>query len=94
MAAPEIGVDEKADLIHVQEPPGEKARVEVNHLADNMGKRNRVCNMVRACRSLPTDVWSRLRRGSNDNVTVLNVNRRGEMITKFINVYDQHNVQT
>jgi len=41
-----------------------------------------------------TDERTDLRRGANNNVSVTDVKRRGEMITRVINIYNQRDVQT
>jgi hypothetical protein len=41
-----------------------------------------------------TDEWTDLSRGANDDVMVTDVKRRGEKMTRIINVYDQRDVQT
>jgi endonuclease/exonuclease/phosphatase (EEP) superfamily protein YafD len=41
-----------------------------------------------------TDEWTNLSSGANDNVIVTDVKRRGEKMTKVINIYNQRDVRT
>jgi len=94
MAALETGVDRKADLVLLQEPPGEKGRIGISHPAYEIRKRKRVWTAVRKGSGLATDERTHLSRGANDDVMVTDVRRRGENMTRIINVYDQRDVQT
>jgi len=94
MAAVETGVDRKADLVLLQEPPGEKGRIEISHPAYEIRRRKTVWTAVRKGSGLATDERTDLSRGADDDVMVTDVKRRGEKIMRIINVYDQRDVQT
>jgi len=94
IAALEMGVDRKADLVLLQEPPGEKGRIRISHPAYEIRQRMRVWMAVRKGSGLATDKWTDLSRGANDDDMVTDVKRRGEKMTTIINVYDQRDVQT
>jgi len=88
MAALEPGVDWKADLVLSQEPPRENRRIGISHLAYEIRKRNSVWMVVRKGSGLATDEETDLSRGLNDDVVVTDVKRRGEKMTRIINVDD------
>jgi hypothetical protein len=94
MAALETGVDRKADLVLLQEPPGEKGRIGISHPAYEIRKGERVWTAVRKGSGLGTDERTDLRRGANDDPMVTDVKRRGEMMMRMINVYNQRDIQT
>jgi len=54
----------------------------------------RVWTAVRVGRGLATEKRIDHSRGTNDNVIVTDVNRRGEKMTKVINIYDQRDMRT
>jgi len=78
MAALETGVDRKADLLLLQEPPGEKVKIGISHPAYEIRKRKRVCTAVRKGSGLATDEWTDQGRGANDDVMVTDIKRRGD----------------
>jgi hypothetical protein len=94
MAALETGVVENADLVLLQEPPGDKGRIGISHATYEIRKRKRVWMAVRNGRGLSTDERTELSRGANDDVMVTKVKRRGEKMTRIINVYDEREVPT
>jgi len=94
LAALETGVDRKADSVLWQEPPGEKGRIGISHPAYEIRKQKRVWTVVQKGSSLATDERTDLSRGANDDVMVTDVKRRGENMTRIINVYDQRDVHT
>jgi len=94
MAALETGVDGKADLVLLPGSPGENARIGISPAAYGIRKQKRVWTAVCKGCGLATDERGDLSMGANDNVIVTNVKRRGEKMTRIINVYDQRDVQT
>jgi hypothetical protein len=94
MAALERGVDWKADFVLLQEPPGEKGRIRISHPVYEIRKRKRVWTAGRKGSGHATDERTDLSRGSNDDVMVTDIKRRGEKMTRIINVYDQRVEQT
>jgi len=50
--------------------------------------------VVRKGSGLATDKRPDLNRGTNDDVMVTDVKRRGENMTRIIKVFDQRDVQT
>jgi len=94
MAALETGVDRKADLVHLQELPGEKGRIGISHQADESRKRKRVWTAVCKRSGLGTDEPTDLSSGANDDVMVTDVKRSGEQMMRNIHLYDQRDVQT
>jgi len=75
VAALDTGVDRKADLVLLQEPPGEKGRIGITHPAYEISKQTRVWTAVRKGSGLATDEWTDLSRGANDDVMVTDVRR-------------------
>jgi len=73
MAALETGVDRKADLLLLQEPPGKKGRIGISHPAYEIRKQKRVWTAVRKGSGLATDERSDLSRCANDDVMVTDV---------------------
>jgi len=94
MAALETGVDQKADLVLLQEPPGEEGRMGICHPAYEIRKRKRVWSVVHKENGLAMDKRIDLSRGTNNDVVVTDVKRRGEKMTRIIHVYDQRDIQT
>jgi len=94
MAALETGVDRKADVVLLQEPPGEKGRIGISHPPYEMKKRKTGWTAVRKGCGLDTDERTDLSRGANNDVMVTDVKRRGDKMPRIINVYDQRNIQT
>jgi hypothetical protein len=93
MAALETGVERKADLVMLQEPPEERGGIGISHSAYEIRKRKRVWTAVRKGSGLATDERTDLSRGANDDAIVTDVKRRGEMMTRVINIYDQRDVR-
>jgi len=94
LAALGTGVDGKAAVLLLQEPPGEKGRIGIRRLVYEISKRKRVWTAVRKGSGLATDELTDLSRGMNDDVVVTDVARRGEKMTRIINGYDQRGLQT
>jgi len=87
-------VERKADLVMLQEPPEERGGIGVSNSPYEIRKRKRLWTALPKGSGLATDEWTHLCRGANDNVIVTDVMRRGEKMTRVINIYDQRDVQT
>jgi len=94
IAALETEVDQKADLVLLQQPPWEKGRLGISHLAYEITKRKRVWIAVCKGSGFATDELTDLSTGANIDVGVTDVKRRGGKMTRIINVYDQRDIQT
>jgi len=94
MVAVETGVERKADLVMLQEPPEGRGGIGISHSLYEIRKRKRVWTAVRQASGLATDKRTDLSRGANDDVIVTDVQRGGEKMTRIINVHDQRDVRT
>jgi len=68
----------------------ESKEFETRHTAFEIGKRTRVQMAVHEERSLAVDNWTDLSKDANDVVIVTDVRKRGENVTRIINVHDEH----
>jgi len=93
-AALETGVKCKADVVCLQELPRERGGCGISHSAYEMRKRKRVWTAIRKGSGLVVDERTDFSRGANDNVIVTDVRRRGEKITRIVNVYEQTDTQS
>jgi len=89
IAALETGVERRADVVCLQEPPRERGEIGISHSAYEIRTRKRVWMAIRKGSGLVVDEWTDLRRGANDIVIGTEVTRRGEKITRIVNIYDQ-----
>jgi len=94
IAALEMGVERKADVVCLQEPPRERGGCGISHSAYEIRKRRRVWTAIRKGSGLVVDERTDLRRGAHDDVIVTDVRRRGEKITRIVNVYKQRDTQS
>jgi hypothetical protein len=94
IAALETGVERKADVVCLQEPPRETGGFGISHLAYEIRKRKRLWTARRKGSGLVVDEWTDLSRGANNDVILADVRRRGEKITRIVNVYDQKDTQS
>jgi hypothetical protein len=92
----EAGVERRADVVCLQEPPRERERggVGISHSAYEIRKRKRVWTAIRRGSGLLVDEWTDLSTGANEDVIATDVRRRGERITRIVNVYDQKNTRS
>jgi hypothetical protein len=92
----ETGVERRADVVCLQEPPRERERggVRISHSAYEIRKRKRVWTAIRRGSGLVVDERTDLSRGVNEDVIVTDLRRRGERITRTVNVYDQKNTHS
>jgi endonuclease/exonuclease/phosphatase family metal-dependent hydrolase len=94
IAALETGVERRVDVVCLQEPPRERKGFEIMHKADERRKRKRVWMAVRKGSGLAVDERTDLSKGGNDDVIVTDVRRRGEKVTRIVNIYDQKDTQS
>jgi len=94
IAALETGVGRRADVVCLQEPPREKVGIGISHSAYQIRKRKIVWTAIQGWSGLVVDERTDLGRGANNDVIVTDVRRRGETITKVVNVYDQKDTQS
>jgi len=87
-------VDRKADLGLLQELLWAEGRIGISHPVYEIRKRKRVWTAVCKGSGLATDERTDLGGGANNNFMMTDVNRRGERMTRIINVYNQRDVQT
>jgi hypothetical protein len=78
----------------LQEPPRERGGNDISHLAYKIRKRKSVWIAIRRRSSLVVDEWMDLSSGTNEDVTANDVRRRGERITRIVNVFDQKNTHS
>jgi hypothetical protein len=80
----------------LQEPPRERGRggVGMSHSAYEIRKRKRVWTAIPKGSGLVVDEHTDVSRGANNEVIVTDVRRRGENITRIVNIYDQRDTQT
>jgi len=94
IAALETGVERRADVVCLQEPPRERGGIGISHSAYEVRKRKRVWTAIRRGSGLVVDERTDLSRGANEDVIATDVRRRGERITRIVNVYDQKNTHS
>jgi len=88
-----MGVECKADEVCLQEPPRERGGFVISHSAYEIRKRQRVWTAIRKGCGLVVDERTDLSRAANDDVIVTDFRRRGEKISRIVNVYDQRDTQ-
>jgi hypothetical protein len=88
MAALEAGEDPKADPEMLQEQSNETAGIGISHSAYEIRKWKRVWTAVRKGHGLATDDQTDRSRAANDNGILTDGNRRGDKMTRVINIYD------
>jgi hypothetical protein len=94
MAALATGVERKADMVCLQEPPREREGVGISHPAYDIRKRKRVRTVVRKRSSFATNERTDLSKNALGDVIVVDINRRGEKMTRIVNIYDQKEGET
>jgi len=78
----------------LQEPPRERKRFEIRHTAYEISQRKRVWTAAGKGSGLALDSRRDLSKGGNDNVIVTDVRRRGEKVTRIVDMYDQKDTQS
>ena len=81
IAALETGVERRADVMCLPEPPNETGEIGISHLAPQIRKSKRVWTAIRKRSGLVVDERTCLSRGANDEVMATDFRRRGENIT-------------
>jgi endonuclease/exonuclease/phosphatase family metal-dependent hydrolase len=94
IAALEMGVKRKADVMCLQEPPRERGGCGISHSAYEIRKRRRVWTAIRKGSGLVVDELMHFSRGTHDDVIFTDVRRRVEKITRIVSVYDQRDTQS
>jgi len=94
IASLQTGVERRADVVCLQEPPRERGEIGISHSAYDMRKEKRVCAAIRKGSGLVVDERTDLSRGANDDVIATDVRRRGEKNTTIINIYDQKDARS
>jgi len=78
--------------LHV--PPRERGTIGISHWAYEIRKRNSIWMAMRKGSGLVVDERTDLSRGANEDVISTDVRRRGENITRIVNVSDQRDGQS
>jgi len=94
IAALETGVERIADVVCLQEPPREEGGIGISHSTYEIKKRKRVWTAILKGSGLVVDEQTELSIGDNDDVIATDVKRRGENITRIINIYNQKDTQS
>jgi len=85
----ETGVERRAHVVCLQEPPRERGEIGISHSAYEIRKRTSFSTVIRKGSGMVVDKWTDLRRGANDDVMATDGRRRGEKITRIVNIYNQ-----
>ena len=91
IAALETGVECRADVVCLPEPLRERGGIGISHSAyeTRKRKRKRVWTAIRRGSGLVVDERTDLSIGANADVIATDIRRRGERITRIVNIYDQ-----
>lgn len=88
MALLEMGVEQEADVVCLQEPTRERAGIGINHWADDIRTRKREWSVVPKGSSLTMTQRTDLSKNAGDNVIDVDINMMGEKMIRIINIYD------
>ena len=77
-----------------QEPTRDRGGVGISHSAYEMRKRERAWTAIQKGSGLVVDERMDLSKGANNDVTVTNLRRRGEKLTRIVNIHDQEDMQS
>jgi hypothetical protein len=94
ITALKTGVERRADVVCLQEPPRERGEIGISHSAHEIRKIKRVWTAIRKGSGLVVDEWTDLSRGANDDVIATDVRRRGEKITRIVNIYNEKDARS
>jgi len=94
IAALETGVERRAEVVCLQEPPRARGEIGISHSAYDIRQRNTVWTAIRKGSGLVVHERTDLSRGANDDVIATEVRRRGEKITSIVNIHDQQDAQS
>jgi hypothetical protein len=86
IAAQDMGVEHKADVVYLEEAPIERGGIGISHWAYELRKRYRVSIAIWTGCCLVIDEQTDLCSGANENVITTDVRRRGERIMRILNV--------
>jgi hypothetical protein len=86
IAALETGVERRADIVCLQEPPRERGGIGISHSAYEIRKRKTVWTVIPRGSGLVVDEQMDLSRGANEDVIATDVRRKGERIPRIVNV--------
>jgi len=89
MAALEMGVEGKANVVRLQEPPRERAGSGISHSAYDHGKRMRVWTAILKGSGPSTNKQIDLSQNTRNEVIVVDIQRRGEKLIRMVKIYDQ-----
>jgi len=90
----ETGVECRADVVCLPEPPRESGDIGISHSAYEIRKRKRVWTAIWKGSGLVVDEQTDSSRGANDDVIATDIRGSGEKITRNVNVYDQEDEQS
>jgi len=75
IAALETGVEGRADVVCLQEPPRERGEIGIGHSADEIRERKRSWTVIRKGSGLVIDEQTNLSGGANEDVIATDVRR-------------------
>jgi len=93
IGALETGVERKADVVCLQEPPRARGGCGIGRSAYEIRKRKRLWTAIGKGCGVVVDERTDLSRVAHDNVIITNVAIGGEKITRIENVYDRGDTQ-
>jgi len=94
IAALETREECRADVVCLQEPPRERKGFEIRYTAYEIRKRKRVWTAMHKGRGLALNKRTYLSKGGDDDGIVTDVRRRGERVTRIVNIYAQKDTQS
>jgi len=86
--------EEMADVVCPQEPPREREGVGISHLAYNIRKRKTVWMAVGKGSGFPNNERTDLSKNPLSDVIVVDIECRGDKMTRIVNIYDQREGET
>jgi len=86
MAALETGVERKADVVSLQQPPSEKEGVGICHPAYDIRIKKRFCTAVRRRSGFATNKWTDFSKNTLSDLIVVDIKRRGDNMTRIVNI--------
>jgi endonuclease/exonuclease/phosphatase family metal-dependent hydrolase len=94
IAALDTGVERRAEVVCLQEPPRVRGEIRINHSAYDIRKRQTVWTAIRKESGLVVDERMHFSRGANDDVIATDVRRRCEKIKRICDIYDQKDARS
>lgn len=89
VAAPETGVERKADVVFLQNPPTERAGIGISHSVYDIRERKLVWMAVHRGSGLTMNERTDFSNNADDNIIVVDIKRRGKKMIRIINIYIQ-----